>query len=1038
MIDDADLKRLKPYVLGWIAGSRAGQLAGGGAPDDAMYLTLAGSALLSQERVFTPGNGLTASDGGAGGAYGLTVNLGSGLTFSAGAVVLQYSGSPVTIVPDAVTAAGSSAYAAHTDHTHAIACAAAASLSVSTTNTEGASTSFARADHTHAITSSANPGAAAAILASNASGYLQLVRLGLGVAPSYPLHVLGTSEQARIAYDANNYASLSVASNGALTIDTTTSGTGGNLILTPAGNLITDPDGLSILPAAGYEINIGAINNKYLTLHAAELWVETLVAQNTIATIGGRILVGPTTTLTRDLAAAGTQIYVKHNQAAAGETVYLEANGQVEFLYITGGPVLQAEGDYRYNVTRNRDGSGANDWYAGDAVFNTGGSGDGWIDLYSLRGAGGMRLDYIYNFNSSGIGSGYSGNYADDTTWQMFGDGANTETNDCVYFGRVDSVFSQLTHNISVAAVYTATLAWEYWNGSAWTSFVPATDSDLKSTGGQSITWGDLAGWATTNINGTTAYWIRRRITAFTSWTTLPTVNLVRTDISTNWGPTIVGNVRNSNVFNNWSEHWAVGNLNGLYDYGSDVYGFAAGKYSAATTWLSADATNGIRMMRGDTCLGQWAINGVITLGDAGGGEYLTLSSSGLEIFSNAVKVVDIDNNGDFVFGQVATGKSNLFWDQSAGRLNFRGSTNGTVVQAYVDTDGSITAGGGVVLMNSAGLSFVVPSILDDAAAVKFTQGGTPYGLLSSYRGAGPGYGVHTILKSVATGNEFVETVIQSINPAGQAGYINLEVYDASSLIGLTRLTKRTSSSAYLGSTVSVYIEGTLAGANAKSTLGLTINQGGADDEIVSLKSSDVAHGVTVVTETDTYGVLSKYNSANGGLEIDGLCDTGTVGLALTGLEVSDNTTKGTSGLGAITLVARKKNSTNVANVGTNGNLVVIRNNATTQFIFDAEGDSHENGTGWTAYDDYDDLALLNALDHTLDPVRMAAGKWLRENREALQSARIVNFGEDGVPFVNKSRLSMLLVGAVRQMGERIHRLESALTDAGINPNLLQ
>lgn len=38
---------------------------------------------------------------------------------------------------------------------------------------------------------SSNPGAAAAILQSTTAGYLQLVRLGLGVTPSYPLHVSG-------------------------------------------------------------------------------------------------------------------------------------------------------------------------------------------------------------------------------------------------------------------------------------------------------------------------------------------------------------------------------------------------------------------------------------------------------------------------------------------------------------------------------------------------------------------------------------------------------------------------------------------------------------------------------------------------------------------------------------------------------------------------------------------------------------------------------------------------------------------------------
>jgi lipoprotein signal peptidase len=50
-------------------------------------------------------------------------------------------------------------------------------LTVATTN------AVTTTSHTHAITSSSNPGAAASILASNASGYLQLTRLGVGAAP---------------------------------------------------------------------------------------------------------------------------------------------------------------------------------------------------------------------------------------------------------------------------------------------------------------------------------------------------------------------------------------------------------------------------------------------------------------------------------------------------------------------------------------------------------------------------------------------------------------------------------------------------------------------------------------------------------------------------------------------------------------------------------------------------------------------------------------------------------------------------------------
>jgi len=170
----------------------------------------------------------------------------------------------------------------------------------------------------------------------------------------------------------------------------TSIGGAANLTFNPIGDLVLAPTGNDILPNTGYTKNIGALTNKYLTLHAAELWVETLVAQNTIATIGGRILVGPTTTLTSDLTNVATSIEVKHNQMASGDRVYMEADGKVEFMAVTSGP--SGVGPYTYSVTRNLDGSGANTWYAGDAMFNTGGVNDGFIDLYSISAVNGPTM----------------------------------------------------------------------------------------------------------------------------------------------------------------------------------------------------------------------------------------------------------------------------------------------------------------------------------------------------------------------------------------------------------------------------------------------------------------------------------------------------------------------------------------------------------------------------------------------------------------------------------------------------------------------
>ena len=49
--------------------------------------------------------------------------------------------------------------------------------------------------------------------------------------------------------------------------------------------------------------------------------------------------------------------------------------------------------------------------------------------------------------------------------------------------------------------------------------------------------------------------------------------------------------------------------------------------------------------------------------------------------------------------------------------------------------------------------------------------------------------------------------------------------------------------------------------ANDYSTIGVTINQGGQDNEIFALKSSDVAHGLTNYTETDTYAAFRKHSA---------------------------------------------------------------------------------------------------------------------------------------------------------------------------------
>ena len=128
------------------------------------------------------------------------------------------------------------------------------------------------------LTSSSNPGAAAKVLATDTAGRLQLVQLGLGVAPAYALHVLDTNVQARFAYDSTHYADVFVDS-------------GGNLKLSPVGMLVISAGGEAVVPNINYSGALGLPNRKWLTLDVAELHAEILVAREKVVTIGGRFMV---------------------------------------------------------------------------------------------------------------------------------------------------------------------------------------------------------------------------------------------------------------------------------------------------------------------------------------------------------------------------------------------------------------------------------------------------------------------------------------------------------------------------------------------------------------------------------------------------------------------------------------------------------------------------------------------------------------------------------------------------------------------------
>ncbi|MBW2106772.1 MAG: hypothetical protein JRI26_12315, partial [Deltaproteobacteria bacterium] len=95
---------------------------------------------------------------------------------------------------------------------------------------------------------------------------------------------------------------------------------------------------------------------------------------------------------------------------------------------------------------------------------------------------------------------------------------------DAYYFGHATDLFGEVKINISTAGDGTWTLTWEYWNGTAWTALNVLSDSTSGFTvaGTNSVIFEIPSDWATTEVATITCYWVRARVSSYTSITTQP------------------------------------------------------------------------------------------------------------------------------------------------------------------------------------------------------------------------------------------------------------------------------------------------------------------------------------------------------------------------------------------------------------------------------------------------------------------------------------------------------------------------------------
>ena len=236
--------------------------------------------------------------------------------------------------------------------------------------------------------------------------------------------------------------------------------------------------------------------------------------------------------------------------------------------------------------------------------------------------------------------------------------------------------------------------------------------------------------------------------------------------------------------------------------------------------------------------------------------------------------------------------------------------------------------------------------------------------------------------------------------------------------------------------------------ADGDITTGISINQGAADNDIMSFKSSDVDHPMTGVAETDTYGQFAKVIGASGGLKISGYSDLGYFATSIRAYAgAAPNEVHTASGLGIINLdTFMTDGSTGTTAPSGNDNLLAVTTTgASAKFIIDADGDIFYDGSA-AAYDGEDDISLLRAVQKSVAPDKVVSqefDKFLNANEDDLVALGILGGKRQGVPdedrgLVCLTKLTQLLTGAAVQLygqltekEERIQALETKMLAIG-------
>lgn len=195
---------------------------------------------------------------------------------------------------------------------------------------------------------------------------------------------------------------------------------------------------------------------------------------------------------------------------------------------------------------------------------------------------------------------------------------------------------------------------------------------------------------------------------------------------------------------------------------------------------------------------------------------------------------------------------------------------------------------------------------------------------------------------------------------------------------------------------------------------GICLNQGSDSGHILTFKSSAVAHGITAVAETDTYGLFELQDSTYGGLSVEGFSEW-EIAVQLYAVATDENTITNQNAAAPISLSSRKKYGNGFGPVSDNANILVVKNSVYTRFLVKGDGDIYYDGANQGSYDNEDDLALVKAANRF---------KVDSPGRKRLEELGIIVNG-----FVSNRKMSWLTLGAIGQLYEMFKAEVSFLRD---------